>query len=110
MALPAVLVSLVLALALPAKAQNVPPSKVAALDPTRADVRANPLPYRSPFDGYRPHRDIAPGPWRAMNDEVARIGGWKAYAREVHEATASKPTADSRAAPAAVAVPPARAP
>ncbi len=67
------------------------PSPVSG-EPARAEAGAPRLTYRSPFEGYRPHRDITPGPWRAMNDEVARIGGWKAYAREAHEASATPGT------------------
>ena len=35
-----------------------------------------------------PAADVAPGDWKAANDTVRRIGGWKAYARE---AAASEP-------------------
>jgi hypothetical protein len=42
--------------------------------------------YQSPFAGYRPFADRGVGPWRELNDEVARVGGWRAYAREVFEA------------------------
>ncbi|MBX3652301.1 MAG: hypothetical protein KF771_13105 [Burkholderiales bacterium] len=31
--------------------------------------------YASAFAGYRPLGDEKPGPWRELNDEVARIGG-----------------------------------
>jgi hypothetical protein len=33
------------------------------------------LEYRSAFAGYRPHREEEVADWRAVNDEVARIGG-----------------------------------
>lgn len=46
--------------------------------------------YRSPFAGYRPLGDDAVGNWRAANDEVGRIGGWREYAREAQGAGASR--------------------
>lgn len=70
-------------------------------DPVRAEAPARPVEYRSPFATYRPHAVVTPGPWRALNDEVARIGGWKAYAREAHEGAqapaAMKPADTSKA-------------
>jgi len=41
-----------------------------------------PLGYVSVFSHYRPLRDEPATPWRAANDTVNRIGGWRAYARE----------------------------
>ena len=38
--------------------------------------------YRSAFDGYRGFTDQPVESWRKANDDVGRIGGWKAYARE----------------------------
>ena len=32
--------------------------------------------------GYRPYREAEVRDWRESNETVARIGGWKAYARE----------------------------
>lgn len=96
-------------LGLAARAQPVGPSASLSPpgEPTRAEAAAPRLIYRSPFEGYRPHRDITPGPWRAMNDEVARIGGWKAYAREAHEAsTAGASTGPKGLAPEAPAASP----
>ncbi len=50
--------------------------------------------YRSAFSDFRPMGDGKVGDWRAANDEVGRIGGWREYARE---AQAPEP---ARAAPA----------
>lgn len=36
----------------------------------------------SAWASYRPWRDDAVGDWRRANAEVARIGGWRVYARE----------------------------
>jgi len=41
--------------------------------------------YRSPLEGYRPYAHQPIEPWRAANDRVRDIGGWKAYAREAQE-------------------------
>jgi len=110
MPLPLSLAPLLLAVALPASAQSPSSSKAIGADPTRAQSAASPLSYRSPFEGYRPHRDITPGPWRAMNDEVARIGGWKAYAREAQEAAPTKAPSEVRPTPPAPANTAPRAP
>lgn len=42
--------------------------------------------YRSALTGYRSFRDEKISSWQASNDNVARIGGWRAYARETREA------------------------
>jgi hypothetical protein len=56
----------------------------------RADVP--PATYRSALAGYRSTASSAAGAvgWRQANDEVARIGGWRVYARE---SAASAPAA-----------------
>ncbi|MDQ8020709.1 MAG: hypothetical protein REI94_02645 [Moraxellaceae bacterium] len=59
--------SVLLVLALPAAATDVP----AAGQP-----------------GYRAFRDEAPRNWREVNDEVARAGGWRAYLREAQRENA----------------------
>ena len=43
---------------------------------------ANDLAYRSALEGYQPFTDSKPVPWREANDNVGRIGGWRAYANE----------------------------
>lgn len=40
------------------------------------------LQFNSTFTGYRAYTEQAVGSWREANDEVGRIGGWRAYARE----------------------------
>lgn len=59
--------------------------------PERGAVRPDPLDarasvprveYRSALAGYRPGGELKLGGWREANDNVARIGGWRAYARE----------------------------
>lgn len=57
-----------------------------AAAPAEAKASVPPVVHQSPFAGYRVHAEAKPAPWREVNDEVARIGGWKAYAREAYEA------------------------
>ena len=58
-----------------------------AAGPADAKASVPPTAYESPFAGYRSHADAKVGPWRGVNEEVGRIGGWKAYAREAYEAS-----------------------
>lgn len=68
------------------QAQSVAPSsRPDPLDP-KADVP--PAAHRSSFGGYRPAADAGVGSWKQANDTVARIGGWRAYAREAGQADA----------------------
>ena len=82
-----------------AQAQNSP-SPAAASGPLDANAGVPPLVYRSTLSTYRRLGDDKPVPWREANDTVARIGGWRAYARE-----ASQPAASEAAAPAATRSP-----
>ena len=45
--------------------------------------------YRSVFEKYRPLGNDKVGDWKAANDTVGRIGGWKVYAQESQEAAPS---------------------
>jgi hypothetical protein len=56
-----------------------------AADPA---IAGGPVVYRSPFANYRPLSEAVVGPWKSINDEVGRIGGWKVYAREAQESAA----------------------
>jgi hypothetical protein len=85
----------------------------AARDPADPRAEAPPLVHRSPFATYRVFAGDGPGSWRGANDEVARIGGWKAYAREAYEASkAAQPApggaAGSPAAPQEEGIPKAK--
>ncbi len=73
-------------------------ARAARPDPSDAEAGVPEVSYRTPFEGYRPHRMERIGQWRAVNDEVGRIGGWRAYARE---AAAADPTGDRDASGAA---------
>ncbi len=60
-------------------------------DPMDARAPVPPVVHHSPFAQYRPFAAEVLGPWKAVNDEVGRIGGWKVYAREVYEETKQAP-------------------
>ena len=55
---------------------------VARTDPATAAAAVPPLVYESPLVRYRAFSDQEVAPWRETNDTAARIGGWRAYARE----------------------------
>lgn len=74
--------ALILAVPMVALAQTTTPASA----PARSTAKAAPpkaTPYASAFDGYRRFDDQKVQPWREANDTVGRIGGWRAYAREV---------------------------
>jgi hypothetical protein len=71
----------------------------AAPDPTTADSPAPATQYASPFKDYRPLGDDKRVPWRAANDEVGKIGGWRVYLRESQEASKAGPDASPAAKP-----------
>lgn len=58
------------------------PAPTARPDPLDAAASVPGLTYRSPFARYRGLADDKPVSWREANDAVARIGGWRVYARE----------------------------
>ncbi|ASJ73709.1 hypothetical protein [Granulosicoccus antarcticus] len=58
---------------------------------TQLDVQSNTSPltmnYQSAMTSYRLYDDNPPGDWKAANDRVREIGGWRAYAQEAYEAS-----------------------
>lgn len=72
-------VALVLA-ALSANAQ--PAAKLNSNDPANPQAQVPLLTHRSALAGYRRQADDPAVPWKEANERVARIGGWRAYARE----------------------------
>ncbi|GAP34016.1 hypothetical protein ISF6_3442 [Piscinibacter sakaiensis] len=62
--------------------------------------------YESAFSRYRRTADDKVIPWREANDTAARIGGWRAYARDAQQPdpAASAPAA-TPAQPATKAMP-----
>lgn len=74
-----------------ALAQSPTPTRPDPLDP-KAQVPS--VRYESAFAQFRRIGDDKPVAWREANDTVARIGGWRVYAREAQQpdpATADKP-------------------
>ena len=50
------------------------------------------LTYRSVLENYQPYSAQQVQPWRESNDNVGRIGGWRAYAKETGQTDDEKPT------------------
>ena len=74
-------------------------------DPLDAKASIPALAYESPFSQYRRLGDEKRISWREANDTVARIGGWRVYAREAQQAEpapAPKPPAPTAPTPAAM--------
>jgi len=87
-----------------AQAQSSSTPRPDPLDP-KAQVPS--VRYESAFAKFRRIGDDKPVTWREANDTVARIGGWRVYAREAQQpdpAAAAKQAAPS-AAPASTAQP-----
>ncbi|MFY9811192.1 hypothetical protein [Aquabacterium sp.] len=89
-------------------AQPAPTPTPPRAQPWQAHAPVPPARYDSPLSRYQAQRDIDVGSWREANDLTARIGGWRAYAREAH-GTPAAPSAPSTPAtpraPDAKAVP-----
>lgn len=83
-----------------ASAQAVSPA--ARPDPLDAKAVVPAPHYRSAFARCRAFGDDKPVSWREANEAVARIGGWRVYAREAQQPGAQAPGA---AAPASAASP-----
>lgn len=75
-----------------------PAARPDPLDP-RAGVPA--LSYESSFSQYRRLGDDKPISWREANDTVARIGGWRVYAREAQQPDPAPGAKPKDATPAA---------
>ena len=93
------------ALAFAATAQT-PPSTARKADPLNPSVAVPAVTYESALSRYRRAGEDKAIRWRESNDTAARIGGWRAYAREAQqpEPAASAPDAqpakpDSKAMP-----------
>ena len=74
------------------------PAPATRSDPLDAKTHVPALSYRSSFSRFRAFGDDKPVSWREANDAVARIGGWRVYAREAQQPEA---TPSGQAAPAA---------
>ena len=81
-----------------AHAQTQPSPKTAeslTASPLKPPPQRAPLSlgFKSTFDQYKPYSEEKPGGWRAANDEVGRIGGWRAYLKEANEPEAKQESA-----------------
>ena len=65
------------------------PAPAARPDPLDAKASVPALTYNSPFSRFRGLGDDKPVSWRDANDSVARIGGWRDYAREAQQPEAT---------------------
>jgi hypothetical protein len=68
-----------------------------ANDPRAPETKPPPVIYRSAFEEYRPYREPEIASWRAVNEEVARVGGHIGAMKNVEKRETSqaeeKPTA-----------------
>jgi hypothetical protein len=75
-----------------------------AAAPSMKQAPAQAPAFRSAFEGYQPYADDGAPEWKKANDEVGKIGGWRAYAREAQgnqksEGQSSRPETMSTTAP-----------
>ena len=84
----------------PADAQTpaAPAAPPHATDPANAQAAVPRAVHRSALAGYRRQTEPAPIPWKEANDTVTRIGGWRTYAREAAEPSATAASAPARRA------------
>lgn len=69
------------------------PSPTPSAAPRMSEVA--PVGFQSVLEGYKPYTDEEIVNWKAANDTVAQIGGWRAYARE---AAQTSPAQDAKPA------------
>jgi hypothetical protein len=93
---------LLLAVAAAAPAGAGGPSSPGRPVPWQAEAPVPAVRHESAFSAYRPHVDTPVGDWRAANEAVNRIGGWRAYGREAGAPLQPlPPVGPARPAPAA---------
>ena len=92
-------------LAAQALAQASTATRPARPDPLDPKALVPELRYVSSLAQSRPGGDDKPVSWRDANDAVARIGGWRVYAREAQQADAAPPVAPAPPAPSKPAGP-----
>lgn len=71
---------------------------IASASPPPAQLR--PGPWHSALADYQRFSDEKIAPWKASNDTVGSIGGWRAYAKEASEVPVSPAPAGGSAADA----------
>ncbi len=95
------------ALAFAAPAQT-PPSAARKADPLDVSVAVPAVTYESALSRYRRAGEDKATPWRDSNDTAARIGGWRAYAREAQQpdpAPSAPAAAPAQSDPKAMPIP-----
>ena len=66
-------------------------------DPAKPEVPVPPVTYRSAFEDYRPYREEEVLSWRAVNEEVARVGGHIGVLKAGQEPKPESQNTDARA-------------
>ena len=61
--------------------------------------------YQSVFEGYQAMSEPKLTPWRAANDTVRDVGGWRAYAKEAAAADATATTLAPLPSPSSAGAP-----
>lgn len=82
-----------------AQAQTQSAAYPAKPDPLNPQAAVPALVHTSAFAAYRRDAEAEPIGWRVANDTVARIGGWRAYAREAAAAAPAPGPAASASKP-----------
>jgi hypothetical protein len=82
----------------PVLAQAKPGADTSQDDPADAAIRVRPLVYQSSFATYQAFSEQEVKAWRESNDNVGRIGGWRAYAKEAQKPAIAAPAASSKPA------------
>ena len=89
------------ALSAHAQVATAPATPSPALKTVAAPITQQPskaLPYRSVFYGYQAFTEAKPLAWKDANATVETAGGWRAYAKEAPEPTATEAPAGAPAA------------
>jgi hypothetical protein len=92
----------------PVLAQGKSGTDASRADPADPSVRVPPLVFQPSFAAYQVFSEQEVKDWRESNDNVGRIGGWRAYAQEGRKpeakppAVTTSPAAASKSAPAVV--------
>lgn len=87
------------AFAAQAQGAGSPSAPATRPDPLDAKAIVPALTYSSSLARFRAFSDDKPLSWREANDAVARIGGWRVYAREAQQPEAKPSGTDAPAAP-----------
>ena len=64
---------------------TAPAAASQASSPAPATLAAKSGAGASAFDGYKPYTDEPIGNWKAANENVAQIGGWREYAKQAQQ-------------------------